>query len=90
MTAFDTRAIGHQIALVVDITELKQVPTAYSQLKATQTYLSRPELRAVLVAGNNKLLRLMMMLIFNLSKPTLRFFDSVAQALEFAESRIPA
>ncbi len=74
-----------QVTLVIDITRPCTAPKAFAQLKASQTYLMRRDLKYILVVGSNKLMRLMMMLTFNLSKPSLWFFDSFEQALKFAQ-----
>ena len=71
------------VALVVDITRPGQVPTAVIQLRETQTYVLRQDLNVILVAGSNKFLRLMMLLTFNLCRPSLKFFDTMDEALKF-------
>jgi hypothetical protein len=75
---------GDQHILLVDITRPATVPRLFARLKASQTYTVRNDVRFILVAGNNKLMRLMMMLTFNLCRPTLIFFDTVELALDFA------
>jgi hypothetical protein len=74
-----------RIALLIDITRPGNVPQAVNQLRASQTYVGRRDLRFILVAGRNKLLRLMMLLTFNLYRPSLCFFDDVDQALMSAQ-----
>src|SRR5690349_17316176 len=73
-----------RVVLLIDITQSSRVPSAFAQLKTSQTYTLRDDLRMIAVAGNNKFMRLMMMLTFNLCKPGLRFFDNTDSALEFA------
>ena len=57
----DENANQH-VGLVVDITRPGRVPSAVAQLKDSQTYLRRRDLQFILVAGNNKFMRLMMLL----------------------------
>ena len=79
-----------RIALVVDITRPGSIPQAFAQLKASQTYVLRHDLKFILVAGSNKFMRLMMLLTFNLCRPSLRFFDNVDQALTFVQRVVHA
>ncbi len=78
------------IALIVDITRPGSIPQAFAQLKASQTYVSRRDLKFILVAGSNKFMRLMMLLTFNLCRPSLRFFDTIDQASAFVQMVFPA
>ncbi len=78
---------NRSVALLVDITRPANTRERFEQLKASQTYILRRDLKFILVVGNNKLMRLMMLLIFNLSKPSLRFFDNMAPALTFLDHR---
>ena len=76
---------NRHVSLVVDITRPGNTPRDFAQLKASQTYLLRHDLKFILVAGRDKFMRLMMMLTFNLCKPKLRFFDNIDQALKVAK-----
>jgi hypothetical protein len=78
-----TEATNRHVALVVDVTRPGHIPTAVAQLRETQTYVLRRDLNMILVAGSNKLLRLMMLLTFNLCRPRLNFFDTMDEASEF-------
>lgn len=79
-----------RITLLIDITRPGKIPQAFAQLKASQTYVLRRDLKFIVVAGTNKFMRLMMMLTFNLCRPSLRFFDTMEQALAFAQRVTPA
>jgi hypothetical protein len=74
-----------RVVLLIDATQSGRVPAAFAQLKASQTYTQRYDLKMIAVASTDKFIRLMMMLTFNLCKPGLRFFNSVDHALEFAQ-----
>jgi hypothetical protein len=80
-----TEITERQLALLIDITRPASTPRDFNYLRASQTYLLRPDLKFIMVAGSNKLMRLMMLLVFNLCSPSLRFFDSVDQALKIAQ-----
>ncbi len=77
--------IERQLTLLIDITRPGRVPQAFDQLRASQTYVQRYDLKSVLVAGTNKFMRLMILLTFNLCRPSLRFFDNTDQALKVAQ-----
>jgi len=76
---------NQQVTLMVDITRPGRVPQAFAQLKESQTYLDRRDLKFILVVGHDKFMRLMMLLTFNLGRPILRFFDNADQGLKFAQ-----
>lgn len=79
--------VGESIALLVDVKDAKSVPQSFNQLRTSQTYAYeyyQSKLSHILVvSGNNKLMRLMMMLTFNLCRPSLQFFEAKTQALSY-------
>ncbi|GEM_PF-3348275 len=82
----DSQAV---IKLLVDVTHTSSVPQFYQRLSSTQTYanqMNSPLKHIMIVSGDNKLMRLVMLLVFNLCRPTLLFFKSHDQALAFALS----
>ena len=76
---------NRQVALVVDITRTGKIPQAFAELRMSQTYGQRRDLKFIIVAGTNKFMRLMILLTFNLCRPSLRFFDTMDQALAFSQ-----
>ncbi len=78
---------GERMALLVDITRPCRPPGNFTQLKISQTYAARRDLNFILVAGNDKFMRLMTLLTFNLSRPMLKFFDNTQQALDFVQEK---
>jgi hypothetical protein len=78
-------SVDASIALMVDVTETKSVPQSFSELKNSQTYATAANVRLhwILVIGNNRLMRLMMLLTFNLCRPSLRFFDTLVDGTKF-------
>jgi len=78
-------ASNQPVALLVDITRPSKMPQAFQYLRESQVYTQRRDLKMILVVGSNKFNRLMMMLTFNLCKPSLWFFDNIEQALALAK-----
>src|SRR5258708_5887839 len=78
---------NRSVALLVDITRPGNTSQAFQQLKASQTYVTRRDLRFILVVGSNKFMRLMMMLIFTICRASWGFFDNMAPALTLRDSR---
>lgn len=73
------------IALLISAARLNGVPQAFQQLRASQTYVERRDLTHIVVVTTNKMVRLMMLLTFNLSRPSLRFFDDLDHAHRFLQ-----
>jgi hypothetical protein len=70
-----------QINLLIDITRPSRTPRDIQQIKSSQTYVMRRDLKHIFVAGTDKFMRLMMLLTFNLCKPSLTFVDTIDRAL---------
>jgi hypothetical protein len=68
--------IETRVALLIDITEATQMPFPTDVLKRSQTYIQNPMLKWLLVVGQNKLMRLMLLMMFSLARPSLQFFDN--------------
>jgi hypothetical protein len=79
--------MNRNVTLLVDITRPGNTAQNVAQLKYSQTYVSRRDLKFILVVGKNKLMRLMLLLLYNLCRPSLRFFDDMEPALTFLASR---
>jgi hypothetical protein len=75
------------VALLVDIRRPVRVPTGFAEIRASQTYVMRQDLKFILVVCNDKFMRLMMLLLFNLSKPSLRFFNDMDE-VRFIQQKI--
>jgi hypothetical protein len=76
------------VTLVIDVTRPTTTPQAFEQLKASQTYTQRRDLKSIIVVSSNKFIRLMMLLTFNLCRPSLRFCDTVDEASMFIQKKI--
>lgn len=72
-------------AIVIDITAARHVPFPSDQLRASQSYTQHPMLKWLVVVGGNKLLRLMMLLTFNLSRASLQFMDNTEKLESFLQ-----
>jgi len=70
---------SEQIALVIDIIETKGVPFPNENIRAMQTFTRHPHLKWIILVGENKLIRLMLMLTFNISKLNLSAFNTYEQ-----------
>lgn len=81
----DQGAATRPFALLVDITRPCTTPRAFEQLRASQTYILRHDMKSIMVVGTDKFMRLMMLLTFNLCRPSLGFFDNIDQALKSAQ-----
>jgi hypothetical protein len=81
----DSEPTNQRVALLIDITKPSTAPRAFDQLRASQTYVLRPDLKFILVAGRDKFMRLMMLLTFNLCRPSLKFFENVDSALNYVQ-----
>ena len=81
----NSKEVHQPVTLLVDITRPGRIPQAFAQLKESQTYTMRSDLKFIVVAGNDKFRRLMMLLTFNLCRPSLRFFDNLDQGIKFTQ-----
>ncbi len=80
LNVLNSEAQHSRITLLVNAINLSSVPQAFQQLRASQAYVERPDLKHIVVATTNKMIRLMMLLTFNLSRPSLRMVDDLDQA----------
>jgi hypothetical protein len=76
------------VVLLVDATRPNNLPRTFTQLKDSQTYALRRDLKLILVVSDNKFMRLMSLLIFNLCRPSLMFFDNISTALGYLDARL--
>jgi hypothetical protein len=74
-----------QVALLVDITRPSRAPRDVAGLRASQHYAMRRDIKFILVAGSDKFMRLMTLLMYNLCRPNLQFFNDTDQAIKFVQ-----
>lgn len=72
-----------RLALIVDMNQTRRVSYNVEQIRASQQYAQDARLDWILVVGSNKLLRLTMMVIFNLARAPLQLFQSVDEVKIF-------
>lgn len=79
------RADKTSLFLIIDVQNLKPDLASWDNLRSTQTYMNDTNLEFVLVIGDNKnrLVRLMMLVVFNVSKSGLKFFQTVEEVNVF-------
>jgi hypothetical protein len=82
----DERNTTDRTVLKIDIVEAQSVPQQLSRMKMSQTYAERHDLKWLLVVGDNKSIRLIMLLTFNLSRAILQFVDNDAQSERFLQN----
>lgn len=74
--------------LVFNTVDTLTIPHFIEQLRMSQKYVQRRDLAWILVIGENKLIRLMMMLTFNLASAHLQFFLNPEQAHAFINRQL--
>ena len=84
----DARTATRSVILKIDALNTERIPQSLSTMKNSQSYANRKDLKSILVIGPNKYVRLVMMLTFNLSRPTLHFAMNHEHANRFVESVI--
>ena len=72
-----------RIALIVDASDATFSPYSIERVKPTQKYLNSYQIVQLIVVGDKKLNRLVMMLLFNLCRPRLQFCDNFDQAKRY-------
>ncbi|MBZ0279343.1 MAG: hypothetical protein K8L97_01300 [Anaerolineae bacterium] len=76
---------SERIALVIDITNTRTIPFPNEDVRALQTFAYHPYLKWIIIIGENKLIRLMLMLTLNLSKVNLSTFNTYEQVESYLE-----
>lgn len=72
--------------LVIDTIEAQRIPRELSSMKNSQTYANRVDLKWIMIVGDNKTIRLIMLLTFNLSKAILQFADNYVHVERFIQN----
>lgn len=64
--------------LIIDVSDFSPTIMAWNQIRASQNYLNLNNLEVVLVMGKSKdrLIRLIMLMLFNLSRAGVSFFEN--------------
>lgn len=77
------KLLSKKVAVMIDARDAESVPRNFRQLHESQTWARRYELKWLLVVTDSKLIRLMMLLTYNHSRPSLRFFRNLDEANHF-------
>ncbi|MCC7209356.1 MAG: STAS/SEC14 domain-containing protein [Anaerolineae bacterium] len=76
------------VTLLVAASSVRISPDAVGTIRASQSYLQGQHIRHIVVVAKDKLARLSLLLVFNLCRPTLRFFDTDDLAAHFLKARL--
>jgi hypothetical protein len=71
---------SEQVALVIDTTDSKGFAVGVEQLRASQRYGQHPRLKSIIVLGSNKLIRLMLVIVFHVATASLKFCQNLDEA----------
>jgi hypothetical protein len=76
-----------KLFLIIDVNDFKPNALIWDRIRASQSYVAHENLEYVLIVGqkNNRLVRLMMLVLFIVSKAGLKFFETLADADSFLE-----
>ncbi len=79
-----------KLLLLIDVSDFKPNALIWDRIRASQTYVSHDNLEYALVIGqkNNRLVRLMMLVLFNVSKAGLKFFETLEEANTFLQRTV--
>lgn len=77
--------VRQAVYLILDLSAIKPTTLPWDQLRLTQRYTEHMWLKHVLIIGNpeDRLLRLMMLVLFNMSTAQLNFYKSLSEARDF-------
>lgn len=64
------------LVLLIDATEMNR-PYHFDQIRATQTYKDHRKLKRIYIAAGDRLVKLALMIIFNLSRAQLHVCDDI-------------
>jgi len=65
-------------------------PYNFNQIRLSQTYMDHRQLKSIYVASGDRLVKLAMMVIFNLSRARLLTYDSLDNAMSILQSHLNA
>jgi len=78
---------SEQVALVIDATDSNGFAVGIDQLRASQRYGQHPRLKSIIVLGTNKLIRLMLVIVFNVATASLKFCQNLDEANTLLKQR---
>ncbi|MFN8373567.1 MAG: hypothetical protein U0694_11925 [Anaerolineae bacterium] len=81
-----------RLFLMIDVNDFKPNALIWDRIRASQKYVSHEKLEYVLIVGQNtnRLIRLMMLVLFNISRAGLKFVETFEEADAFlAHAAVP-
>ncbi len=75
------------LLLLMDATQMAR-PYRFQEIRATQHFMNHHKLRYIFVATNDKLIRLSIVIIFNLSRAFVQLYGTAEEAQQAIETRI--
>lgn len=75
-----------RMALIIDISQTTSITHAVERVREAQHYAHNSRLKWLLIVGSNKLMRLTMLVIFNLSRAQIQLLSSLDEAQVFLRS----
>jgi len=76
----ELKQVKRPITIIIDATYMER-PRNFQELRAAQNYMHHRYLDHIMVASDDKVIKLAMMIIFNMSRAYFTVVDSVDQAL---------
>jgi len=73
-------SVTDPLVLIVDTENVRLSRNGLSQARSTPTYMERRLVEHLLIVANDKIIRLTLLVVFNVNRPVLRFFDHMDQA----------
>jgi chromosome condensin MukBEF MukE localization factor len=68
-----------QLSILIDVRKMRR-PVNFVNIRATQTFMDHRKLQHIYVAASDRLVKLSMIVIFNLGKAYLHMFDDLENA----------
>ena len=73
-------SVTEPLVLIVDAENVRLSRSGLSQARTTPTYMESRLVEHLLIVASDKIIRLTLLVVFNLNRPVLRFFDHMDQA----------
>jgi anti-anti-sigma regulatory factor len=74
------KSVSDPLVLMIDATQVRLSKNGLSQIRKSQSYADNKLIEHLFIVASDKIIRLTLLLVFNLSRPVLRFFDRMEQA----------
>lgn len=74
------KSVSDPLVLMIDATQVRLSKNGLSEIRKSATYADNKLIEHLFIVASDKIIRLTLLLVFNLSRPVLRFFDRMEQA----------